>query len=291
MGRRRPGPGDARRGLQRERGRAAGDELTARVPEPEREHHREPRGIRRDRAGDDDADQARRVPHQGEPDVRSPLRHVPGRERGLDGDGVRAAADAHARDRRPGARRPAALLHVRARGVGPGRDGRVPAGRPRPVGLHAAPQGPAAELLALGAAERPVRQLLRERAGPLVPEPPLLDRRHLGRRARQPATDAEPHPRLQHVRLRRASAADRRGLRQRGAREEGAPVLRLPHRGRPAEPRADPVGPVRGERGPEGLHLVGVRGCSHPSRGSRRGSSCPNTPNTTSATARTGPRR
>src|SRR4029453_16100962 len=102
------------------------------------------------------------------------------------------AADAHARDRRPGARGPAALLHVRPRGVGPGRDGRVPAGRPRPMGLHAAPQGPAAELLALGAAERLVRQLLRERAGPLLPEPPLLDRGDFGRPPRQPAPRAEP---------------------------------------------------------------------------------------------------
>ena len=98
------------------------------------------------------------------------------------------------------------------------------------------------------------------------------------------------------------------------------PVLRLPDRGRPAEPRRDPVVVLRGAGGPEGLHLVGVQrdpplprapeglaeahvpgrpgrsttsaaGSSRPSRGSRRGSSCPSIPSTTSATARTGPRR
>ena len=108
---------------------------------------------------------------------------------------MRAAADQG--DGRRHLRRHPALLRVRPGGVERRRDGRLQPGRVGgPVGLHAAAPRPAPQLLALGEAQRAVRQLLRERAGPVVPEPPVLDRRAVGRRARQPAAQAEPHARL-----------------------------------------------------------------------------------------------
>ena len=134
MGRRRPGSGADRRRVQRERSRAAGDDLTAPSPSPSVST-----------TGSPDAFDATAL------ETATPIKHVvflikenrtfdnlfgtfPGANgvstgmafgqprtltRGTDG-------------RVPGDLPP--LLHVRARGVGPGRDGRVPAGRARADG-------------------------------------------------------------------------------------------------------------------------------------------------------------
>ncbi len=57
----------------------------------------------------------------------------------------------------------------------------------------------------------------------------------------------------------------RRDRRPRGRPREGRSVLRLPHRGRPAEPRRHPVGVLLGDAVPERVPVVGVRrGASRP---------------------------
>ena len=104
-----------------------------------------------------------------------------------------------------------------AGGVEPRRDGWVqPERTGGSVGLHAAPQGPVPELLGVGVAQRAVRQLLRQRAGAVVPEPPVLDRGAVRRRARQPASQART--RVPHVRVRCAGRTARGGRRLRGSR-------------------------------------------------------------------------
>ena len=175
---------------------------------------------------------------------------------GLD-HGVRAAADPR---HRPGdARGHPALLRLRARGVERRRDGRVqPERTGRSVGLHAAPQGPAAQLLASGprttrcsTTSSPARRGRRSRT--------TCTRSRRSPAARTTTRVGKPGSRVPHVRVRRAGRAARGGRRLRGSDEDGEAVLRLPHRRRPAEPREDPVGLLRGPGGPEGLHLVGVQ--------------------------------
>ena len=176
---------------------------------------------RRERVRDPMADQARGLPDQGEPHLRPHVRHgSPGRAASRSawttacgGRSMRGTDQAtyedipHCYD--------CALRRVERR-----RDGRVqPERLGRAVGVHAAAQGSAAQLLAVGEGVRAVRQLLRERARAVVPEPPVLDRGAVGRRARQPASPAGP--RFAHVRLRRAAGAARGGRRQRGRRRSG----------------------------------------------------------------------
>ena len=271
------------------------------------------------------ADQARRVPDQGEPDLRQPVRHVPRRER-------RHRRDAITGSRRPltrgtdGQRRPAtSRTATRARsrrGTSGEMDGFDQSDRRATVGLHAAPPGPAAELLALGARSTCCSTTSSPRAqGPSFPN-------HLYSIAAQSGGAHDNprrrrlRPRLEHVRLRRAAATDRRGRRLRGQTRKVPPCfdfqtegdLLSNARGIPwayyaATERAAAATSGRRTRRSAAIRNAPERcgrstscpsttcrghprrtGC-RPSRGSRRGSSCPSTPSTTSATARTGPRR
>ena len=206
------------------------------------------------------ADRARRLPHQGESDVRQPVRDVSGGRRRHRRDGRRRAPAAAARHRgQHRVERHPALLSVFARGVEPREDGRLQSGRRlRPVGLHAAPSAAASQLLGVGAIVRAGGQLLLLGAGPVVPESPLLHRRTVGGRARQP--QARPRrTRQQHVRLRRAARADGRDRRHRGPRQERSPVLRFPDRGRPPLGCRHPLVLLRGGAEPARLHLVRLR--------------------------------
>ena len=126
--------------------------------------------------------------------------------------------------------------------------------------------GRPSELLALGLVVRAGGQLLRERAGAVVPQPSVHDRRAIGRDARERVPGHRRAPRaapghrpVQGVGLRLDGERLRGRRRQRGRREEGAAVLRLPHRGRPAERGEDPVGLLRGHPVPERLPLVRLR--------------------------------
>src|SRR5205085_7935225 len=117
----------------------------------------------------------------------------------------------------------------------------------QPLRVFAAVSGPAAELLALGEAERPRRPVLLLGAGALVSEPPLRDRRHLRGGPRQPGAGPEApcgptQARLLEgvgVRLRRRRLRGGRGLRRRN--EQCATVLRLPHGGGPPLAQGHPV--------------------------------------------------
>ena len=182
---------------------AAGD-VAVRVAftEPSASLRRSAQGVRRrvDRHGV--PDRTRRLPDQGEPHLRQPVRDVPGRERRDGRLRPRRAATAHTRDRRRHRLRGhPALLHVLTRRLEPREDGRVQPGRGvGPMGLHAASPSAASELLALGSRVRARGQLLLLGAGTLVPEPPVLDRRPVRRRSRQPQAHRAV-PIEQHVRL------------------------------------------------------------------------------------------
>src|SRR6266545_69862 len=137
-------------------------------------------------------------------------------------------------------------------------DGRVRPGRAHhEMGVHATGPDPAPELLALGEAVRPGRQLLRLGSRPLVPEPPVLDRGAVRRRRRQPQANGVL---FQHLRVRRAFAAEGRGIRLRGSRSIHPPVLRLQDRGGSPRRRPHPVGVLRGHRVAAWIHLVCLLG-------------------------------
>ena len=164
------------------------------------------RGGRR-RLRDHHADQARRVPDQGEPHVRQPVRDAsPARDGVSVGMDQRRAPAAPPRDRRRHARRHPALLLVLDPRVERRPDGRLRPGRSRRLGVHAAAGEAAPELLALGRGERPVRQLLRLGLGPVVPEPPVHDRRAVrAARATTPAVAASSRTRSAATRPRSRS--------------------------------------------------------------------------------------
>ena len=130
------------------------------------------------------------------------------------------------------------------------------------LGLHAALRRTSCRTTGTGRGQNVLfDNFFATRAGAVVPEPPVLDRGDLGRRARQPAARAEPDPRL-----RTRSAATRRRCRRststtaRGGSRKVPPCFDFLTEGDLLQPRPDPVGVLRGERGPEGLHLVGVLG-------------------------------
>ncbi len=156
------------------------------------------------------ADQARRLPDQGEPDVRQPLRHVPGRRRGTDGmdHGVRAPADQGDGRRLPTTTSRTATSAPSRPGTSGPMDGfNQGESADRWAYTQLAPR-PAPQLLALGQEQRALRQLLRERARTVVPESPVLDRRAVGRRARQPpARVPSRHARVRTRWVRRAGGA------------------------------------------------------------------------------------
>ena len=154
----------------------------------------------RGRVRDAVADQARGLPDQREPHVRPPVRHVPGGSRCDVRLRPRGAQAADPRDRPGHARGHPALLRVCPCGVEPGGHGRVqPERGGGPLGIHAAAQGSAPQLLDVGVQQRAVRQLLRQRTRTLVPQSPLLDRCPVRRCARQSSTPSRSG--LAHLRL------------------------------------------------------------------------------------------
>ena len=155
--------------------------------------------------------------------------------------------------------------------------------------------------------------------GTVVPEPPLHDRRAVGRGARQPVAAVPEAARTAGGRVREVVGMRhrrrrlRRGRRSRGGARQGRSVLRLPHRGRPAEPGPASRGrttrrrtrrsatsgpPTRRSTATAATRSCGLvtsgrsttssatsrRTASRRSRGSPRASSSPSTPSTTSAT-------
>ena len=177
--------------------------------------------------GDPLADRPRRVPDDGEPELRQPLRPVPRRERGARtgvraGQEVPAAAVPRVAAGRPGARHP---RRGRPCYDGGKMDG-FAIGDLRPgLRVHAVRRAGCPELLPLGGGVRAVRQLLRVGGRPVVPEPSVLHRGSGGRRDRQPREHpdeaAERRPRVQELGLRRL----RRGRVRLHAR---APTARSP---------------------------------------------------------------
>ena len=113
--------------------------LALAVAQPERDHDRGAGGLRRGRPRDRVPDQARRLPHQGEPDVRQPVRDVPRCERRHRRDGRRASRGRSSAG--PTAGCPDDIPHCYPCAIAAWNEGAMDgfaAGRARRVGLHTA---------------------------------------------------------------------------------------------------------------------------------------------------------
>ena len=151
-------------------------------------------GRRRRRSSRPTADQARGLPDQGEPNLRQPLRDVPRRRRraasGMD-HGVRAPARHAARTGGcPATSRTATQCALRGVGRAALMDGFNQGPSRRTVAYTQLHRDQLPNYWHWASAQRAVRQLLRARAGAVVPEPPVLDRRPV--RAARTTTRAAP---------------------------------------------------------------------------------------------------
>ena len=215
------------------------------------------------------AHQARGLPHQGEPQLRRPVRPVPRCRRRHQRERPRHDPAPHPR-RGPTSDggRPALLQLPAARGER-WPDGRVQhRPRSRPGGLHARCR-PNRSPPYWAWAERNV---LSDRffASAWDRRSPTTCTRSRRPRAARSTTRAPPRPRRAEpaaraglrevVGVRHRGRRLRRGLRRRGRAHRGLALLRLPDRGRPAEPQAHPVGLLRGDEPSERLHLSGLLG-------------------------------